>query len=92
MKRILSINACAAILFCACVRTNAALIPGPLDDGAIDRLKAHVSAAPQSLVLVQLRGQSAAEPWQAAAGFRVVQRYALPHGRRYSLLQPDRGP
>jgi hypothetical protein len=73
-------------------RTNAALIPGPLDDGAIDRLKAHVSAAPQSLVLVQLRGQSAVEPWQAAAGFRVVQRYALPHGRRYSLLQPDRGP
>jgi hypothetical protein len=72
-------------------RTNAALIPAPLDDGAIDRLKAHVSAAPQSLVLVQLRGQSAAEPaWQTMAGFRVVQRYALPHGRRYSLLQLDR--
>jgi 4-amino-4-deoxy-L-arabinose transferase-like glycosyltransferase len=74
-------------------RTNAALIPGPLDDGAVDRLKAHVSAAPQSLVLVQLRGKSAAEPsWQTTAGFRVVQRYALPHGRRYSLLQLDRGP
>jgi 4-amino-4-deoxy-L-arabinose transferase-like glycosyltransferase len=74
-------------------RTNAALIPGPLDDGAIERLKAHVSAAPQSLVLVQLRGQSEAEPsWQTTAGFRVVQRYALlPHGRRYSLLQLDRG-
>ena len=72
-------------------RTDAVPIPGPPGDGAIERLKAHVSAAPQSLVLVQLHGQSAGEPsWQPPAGFRVLRRYALPHGRRYALLQPDR--
>jgi len=71
-------------------RTNAALIAGPAGDGAIDRLKAHMLAAPQSLVLMQLRGRAEAEPsWQTTAGFRVVQRYALPHGRRYVLLQRE---
>jgi hypothetical protein len=44
----------------------------------------------QSLVLVQLRGRAEPEPWQTTAGFRVVQRYALPHGRRYALLQLER--
>jgi hypothetical protein len=70
-------------------RTDAALIPGPLDNGAIDRLKSHLSAAPQSLVLMQLRGQAEPGPGQTA-GLRVVQRYSLPHGRRYELLQPVR--
>jgi 4-amino-4-deoxy-L-arabinose transferase-like glycosyltransferase len=70
-------------------RTNAVLIPGPRDDGAIDRLKTHMSAAPQSLILVQLRGRTEPEPWQTTAGFRVVRDYALPHGRRYALLQPE---
>ncbi len=71
-------------------RTDAALIPGPADQGAIERLKTQVLAVPQSLVLVQLRGRAEPEPWQTTAGFRVVQRYTLPHGRRYALLQPER--
>jgi hypothetical protein len=79
-------------------RTDAVLIPGPLAAGAIDRLKTQVWAAPQSLVLMQLPGRAGsirprlgrAEPepaWPAAAGFRVAQRYALPNGRRYALLE-----
>jgi hypothetical protein len=70
-------------------RTDAALITGPLDAGAIDRLKAHVAAAPQSLILVQVRGQADPEPGRTA-GLRVVQSYSLPHGRRYQLLQAIR--
>jgi hypothetical protein len=70
-------------------RTDAAVIPGPLDNGAIERLKARLSAAPQSLVLMQLRGRAEPGPEQTA-GLRVVQRYTLPHGRRYQLLQPVR--
>jgi 4-amino-4-deoxy-L-arabinose transferase-like glycosyltransferase len=84
-------------------RTDAALLPGPLDAGAIDRLKAQVLAEPQSLVLVQLPGRAGsirfrsgsveAEPfWPAAAGFRVARRYALPNGRRYALLELNRRP
>jgi 4-amino-4-deoxy-L-arabinose transferase-like glycosyltransferase len=79
-------------------RTNAVLIPGPLAAGAIDRLKAQVLAAPQSLVLMQLPGRAGslrhrlgrAEPepsWPTAAGFRVARQYALPNGRRYALLE-----
>jgi hypothetical protein len=70
-------------------RTDAALIAGPLDDGAIDRLRAHVAASPQSLILVQLRGPADPEP-ERTAGLRVVRSYSLPHGRRYQLLQPVR--
>jgi 4-amino-4-deoxy-L-arabinose transferase-like glycosyltransferase len=72
-------------------RTDAVLIPGPLDDGAVDRLEARVLASPQSLVLVQLHGQSETQSWQTTAGLRVVQRYALPHGRRYALLERTPG-
>jgi 4-amino-4-deoxy-L-arabinose transferase-like glycosyltransferase len=37
-------------------RTTVDLIPGPIDAAAIDRLRAEVDAAPQSLIVVQLPG------------------------------------
>jgi 4-amino-4-deoxy-L-arabinose transferase-like glycosyltransferase len=39
-------------------RTTVDLIPGPIDAAAIDRLRADVGAAPQSLVVVQLPGRA----------------------------------
>jgi hypothetical protein len=49
------------------------LIPGPINVAAVDRLKADVGAAPQSLVVVQLAGHAGSlaqrlrygfEPWR----------------------------
>jgi 4-amino-4-deoxy-L-arabinose transferase-like glycosyltransferase len=39
-------------------RTTVDLIPGPIDAAAIDRLRADVGAAPQSLVVAQLPGRA----------------------------------
>jgi 4-amino-4-deoxy-L-arabinose transferase-like glycosyltransferase len=39
-------------------RTTVDLIPGPIDAAAIDRLRAAVGAAPQSLIVVQLPGRA----------------------------------
>jgi 4-amino-4-deoxy-L-arabinose transferase-like glycosyltransferase len=39
-------------------RTAVELIPGPIDAAAVDRLRADVEAAPQSLVVVQLPGRA----------------------------------
>jgi 4-amino-4-deoxy-L-arabinose transferase-like glycosyltransferase len=39
-------------------RTGVALIPGPIDSGAILRLRAAALAAPQSFIVVQIRGRS----------------------------------
>jgi hypothetical protein len=39
-------------------RTTVDLIPGPIDAAAIDRLRADVGAAPQSLIVVQLPGRA----------------------------------
>ena len=85
-------------------RTSVALIPGPIDPAALDRLKTDVGAAPQSLVVVQLphpaltiaaafravrRSDDKPElPWAEAAGLRVAKHYSLPNGRRYALLEP----
>ena len=85
-------------------RTSVALIPGPIDPAALDRLKTDVGAAPQSLVVVQLphpaltiaaafravrRSDDKPElPWAEAAGLRVAKSYSLPNGRRYALLEP----
>jgi hypothetical protein len=41
-------------------RTAVDFIPGPIDDEAIDRLRAETRAAPQSLILAQLPGGGAA--------------------------------
>jgi 4-amino-4-deoxy-L-arabinose transferase-like glycosyltransferase len=78
-------------------RTRAAMIPGPIDAAAVDRLRADALAAPQSLVLVQVPGHpfsitqrpdgEPGLPWREAAGLKVAQYYALPHGRRYALLE-----
>jgi 4-amino-4-deoxy-L-arabinose transferase len=67
-------------------RTSVALIPGPIDAAAIDRLKTAAAAAPHSLIVVQLRGVSALS-WLPASGLRVTKTYSLPHGRRYALLE-----
>src|ERR1700733_436857 len=85
-------------------RTQVALIPGPIEPAAVDRLKTNVGAAPQSLVVVQLphppltiaaafsaarRSDDKPElPWAEAAGLQVAKRYSLPNGRRYALLEP----
>jgi 4-amino-4-deoxy-L-arabinose transferase-like glycosyltransferase len=84
-------------------RTSVALIPGPIEAAAVDRLKTDVGAAPQSLVVVQLphpaltvatafgtahRSDDQPElPWAEAAGLRVAKSYSLPNGRRYALLE-----
>jgi hypothetical protein len=86
------------------VRTDVALIPGPIESAAVDRLKTTTLAVPQSLVVVQLPHPAltiatafgAARPldgkpdlpWLDAAGLRVAKRYSLPNGRRYALLEP----
>jgi 4-amino-4-deoxy-L-arabinose transferase-like glycosyltransferase len=67
-------------------RTTAGLIPGPIDAAAVDVLKAAAAAAPQSLIVVQLRDASALS-WLPASGLRVASTYSLPHGRRYALLE-----
>jgi len=93
-------------------RDRVSLIPGPVDAPAILRLRTQTTAAPQSLIVVQLpssprpdvrrlagyfktvRGlpappQDAALelPWLSAAHLRLAKIYALPHGRRYALLE-----
>jgi 4-amino-4-deoxy-L-arabinose transferase-like glycosyltransferase len=73
-------------------RTTVALIPGPIDAPAIDRLHADALAAPQSLVFVRLPGREADLPWREAAGLQVTKRYALPNGRSYALLELARQP
>jgi hypothetical protein len=76
-------------------RTDVVLIPGPPDEGAYDRLRAYLAAAPPGLVLVKVPGRESVfrrtagqEPsWKPPTGFRMVQQYSLPHGRRYALLE-----
>jgi 4-amino-4-deoxy-L-arabinose transferase-like glycosyltransferase len=48
-------------------RTTVDLIPGPVDAAAVDRLKADLSTAPQSLIVVQLPGRAGS----------IAQRYGL---------------
>jgi len=93
-------------------RDRVSLIPGPVDAAAILNLRTQTSAAPQSLIVVQLPGSPRPDarqitgylkagrdlpapsqdparelPWLAAAQLRVAKIYALPHGRRYALLE-----
>jgi 4-amino-4-deoxy-L-arabinose transferase-like glycosyltransferase len=53
-------------------RTTVDLIPGPIDTAAIDRLRADVEAAPQSLIVVQLpkRASLAAQRFAHYLGLR----------------------
>jgi 4-amino-4-deoxy-L-arabinose transferase len=59
-------------------RTTADLIPGPIDAAAIDRLKADIGAAPESLIVVQLPGRAR----------RVARRFARLLGSRHSASGP----
>jgi 4-amino-4-deoxy-L-arabinose transferase-like glycosyltransferase len=82
-------------------RSSITVVQGPIDDAAIEMLKASLSRAPQSLVVTQLRGRNAASawlsiaqnqtavelPWLPESGLRLLNRYALPNGRRYALLE-----
>ncbi len=79
-------------------RTHVGLIPGPIDAAAIARLQAAAAAAPQSFIVVLLPGRApwrggkqvdvaSALSWLPDAGLRPVESYALPHGRRYALLE-----
>jgi 4-amino-4-deoxy-L-arabinose transferase-like glycosyltransferase len=65
-------------------RTQVGLIQGPIDAAAVDRLKADVQTAPQSLIVVQLPAHSRA----------IAQRLARSFGmeRRGSELPPDEEP
>jgi 4-amino-4-deoxy-L-arabinose transferase len=84
-------------------QSSAAVVQGPVDGAAIETLKAAVKRSPQSLVVIQLLGSNASSawlsiaqnkknavelPWLAESGLRVRNRYALPNGRRYALLEP----
>jgi 4-amino-4-deoxy-L-arabinose transferase-like glycosyltransferase len=81
-------------------RDSVARISGPLDAAAMDRIRAAAHAAPDSFFLLQLPTRSAlrlpwrAQPpaaqipyWMQAAGFTQVASYAVPNGRRYTLLR-----
>jgi 4-amino-4-deoxy-L-arabinose transferase-like glycosyltransferase len=65
-------------------RTQVGLIQGPIDAAAIERLRADIEAAPQSLIVVQLPAHSRA----------IAQRLARSFGRerRESELTPDEEP
>jgi 4-amino-4-deoxy-L-arabinose transferase-like glycosyltransferase len=57
-------------------RTRVGLIPGPIDPGAIDRLRAAVAVAPRSLIVVQLRappGRSSLAAWRRDYDSRLRQ-------------------
>ncbi len=75
-------------------------ISGPLDAANIERVKAAAAAAPDSFFLALLPKQSplrlpwrrsTPEPefpgWIGAANLQLAEDYALPHGRRYALLE-----
>jgi 4-amino-4-deoxy-L-arabinose transferase-like glycosyltransferase len=82
-------------------RQSVSSIAGPLDAAGIDRIRSAGAAVPDSLFLVQLPARSSlrslwqapapaldeSPPWMQAAKLRIAQRYSLPHGRRYALLQ-----
>jgi hypothetical protein len=83
-------------------RSSFTVVQGPIDDAAIEMLKAAVNRSPQSLVVVQLLASNASSawlsiaqnkkngvelPWLAESGLRVLNRYGLPNGRRYALLE-----
>jgi 4-amino-4-deoxy-L-arabinose transferase-like glycosyltransferase len=67
-------------------RTQVALISGPIDTTAIERLETALRAAPDAQVVVQLH-VPAAPVWAAEARLRLAKSYALPNGRRYALLE-----
>jgi 4-amino-4-deoxy-L-arabinose transferase len=83
-------------------RSSFTVVQGPIDGAAIEMLKAAVNRSPQSLVVIQLLGSNANAawlsiaqnkkdgvelPWLAESGLRVLNRYGLPNGRRYALLE-----
>jgi 4-amino-4-deoxy-L-arabinose transferase len=71
-------------------RTQVALISGPIDSAAIDRLEAVLGAAPDSRVVVLMpRNVPAVPAWALVARLRLAKSYALPNGRRYALLEPQ---
>jgi hypothetical protein len=84
-------------------QSSATVVQGPVDGAAIEMLKAAVNRSPQSLVVIQLLGSNASSawlsiaqnkknavelPWLPESGLRVRNRYGLPNGRRYALLEP----
>lgn len=74
-------------------------IAGPLDAAGIERVRSYAAASPGSLFLAQLPSQAPRLPWRTrpaqpdlppawqAAHLQVAERYSLPNGRRYALLQ-----
>jgi 4-amino-4-deoxy-L-arabinose transferase-like glycosyltransferase len=65
-------------------RATVAVVPGPIDDDAIDRLRARAQAAPQSLIVVQLPAHS------RLIALGLAHRLGL--GQRGSALPPDEEP
>jgi hypothetical protein len=65
-------------------RTQVGLIQGPIDAAAVDRLKADVQTAPQSLIVVQLPAHS------RTVAQRLVRSFGME--RRGSELPPDEEP
>jgi hypothetical protein len=65
-------------------RTRVGLIPGPIGDDAIDRLRAQAQAEPQSLIVVQLPAHSR----DTALGLA----HYIGLGQRGSGLPPDEAP
>ncbi len=81
------------------------LVPGPVNQTAVQRLQSESAALPGSRIVVQLSGRpkfqghwparppdastdTAADlPWADAAQFKIAERYSLPNGRRYALLE-----
>jgi 4-amino-4-deoxy-L-arabinose transferase len=80
-------------------RDSVGRIAGPLDAGAIERVRSTAAAAPDGFFLTQLATPAPRLPWRAApaetrlpiwlhsANLHVVETFELPHGRRYALLR-----
>jgi 4-amino-4-deoxy-L-arabinose transferase len=83
-------------------RSSFTVVQGPVDGAAIEMLRTAVNRSPQSLVLTQLLGRNSTSawlsiaqnkknavelPWLGESGLKVLNRYGLPNGRRYALLE-----
>ncbi len=89
-------------------RTDVTALLGPINSAALDSLRDSLVKSPLTLVFVQIPGREpnrlsrwwlsragtpdAQLPWLAATDLRVAQRYSLPNGRRYFLLESRNRP
>ena len=89
-------------------RTDAGDLPGPINAEVLDSVRDKLAKSPLTVILVQIPGhepsrlsrwwrsrvgtQDPVPPWLAPGDLRILQRYSLPNGRRYALLESRNRP